>query len=164
MRALRVRWWVRLVLAVVIELTAAGMLGTTWIRRQDRRRAHRRAEPGIRTRTGMPQWCLRPPRLPFRQLGAAASYASGEPAPGVQRTARRAGTYFRLMAANVPPPSEPGEGRKRGRPGSLTGVASIVLLVALGVLFLPGPDVWRYLGGTLFVAAAAVLIIGMDRR
>ena len=66
------------------------------------------------------------------------------------------------MAANVPPPSEPGE--RRGRPGSLTGVASIVLLVALGVLFLPGPDVWRYLGGGLFVVAAAVLIIGMDRR
>jgi len=37
MRALRVRWWVRLVLAVVIELTAAGMLATTWIRRQVRR-------------------------------------------------------------------------------------------------------------------------------
>jgi hypothetical protein len=74
---------------------------------------------------GLPQWFLRPPRLPFRQLGAAASYASH---------------------------------------GSLTGVATVIRLIALGVLFLPGPDVWRYLGGILFVVAAAVLIIGMDRR
>jgi hypothetical protein len=67
------------------------------------------------------------------------------------------------MATNVPPPSEPGEGQRPGRPGSLVGVASLVLLVALVVLFLPGPDVWRYLGGSLFVVAAAVLVIGMDR-
>ena len=68
------------------------------------------------------------------------------------------------MATNAPPPSEPGEGRQPGRSGSLVGVASVVLLIALGVLFLPGPDVWRYLGGGLFVVAAVVLVIGMDRR
>jgi hypothetical protein len=68
------------------------------------------------------------------------------------------------MATNAPPPSEPGEGRRRERRGSLTGAASVVLLLALVVLFLPGPDVWRYLGGGLFVVAAAVLVIGMDRR
>jgi hypothetical protein len=68
------------------------------------------------------------------------------------------------MTANVPDPSDPGEGRRPGRSGSLTGVATVILLIALGVLFLPGPDVWRYLGGTLFVVAAAVLVIGLDRR
>jgi hypothetical protein len=43
-------------------------------------------------------------------------------------------------------------------------VASVVALVALGVLFLPGPDVWRYLGGLLFVLAAAVVVIGREPR
>ena len=68
------------------------------------------------------------------------------------------------MATNAPPPSEPGERQRREGRGSLTGAASVVLLVALAVLFLPGPDVWRYLGGGLFVVAAALLVIGMDRR
>jgi hypothetical protein len=83
--------------------------------------------------------------------------ASTVPPARRSRIVREARTYFRSMGTNVPEPSEP----ERRRP--LTGVASVVMLIALGVLFLPGPDVWRYLGGTLFVVAAAVLIIGMDR-
>ena len=68
------------------------------------------------------------------------------------------------MATNATPPPGPGEGRRPGRSGSLGAVVSVIMLVALGVLFLPGPDVWRYLGGGLFIVAAAVLVIGMDRR
>jgi hypothetical protein len=67
------------------------------------------------------------------------------------------------MTANVPEPTGPEEGRRPGSRGSLTGVAVVILLIALGILFLPGPDVWRYVGGTLFIVAAAVLIIGLDR-
>jgi hypothetical protein len=54
--------------------------------------------------------------------------------------------------------------RRPVRSRSLTGVASTVALVALGVLFLPGPDVWRYLGGLLFLLAAAVVVIDRERR
>jgi hypothetical protein len=43
-------------------------------------------------------------------------------------------------------------------------VASTVALLALGVLFLPGPDVWRYLGGLLFLLAAAVVVIDREHR
>lgn len=105
--------------------------------------------PGLEPGRGCPQWCLRPRRLPFRQLGAAASYA--EPWAGVPGRPHTVA----VAPAPVQPPA---------RPRSLTGVASVLFLVALGVLFLPGPDVWRFLGGTLFIAAAVVTVVALDRR
>ena len=67
------------------------------------------------------------------------------------------------MSTNPQPPTDPAAGRPPDRRFSFKGAATVVLLLAIGVLFLPGPDIWRYLGGTLFVVAAAVLVIGMDR-
>jgi hypothetical protein len=50
--------------------------------------------------------------------------------------------------------------RREVRSRARTGLASALFVVALGVLFLPGPELWRYLAGLLFLLAVAIVVTG----